>query len=135
VDNGSLSNGVVAGVLETLAMDSVNLLFARTGMFLEIDVGDDCSDGCWLYIWTLPIWVSKRDEKGHKRGAVPVYLTLCHRREPSASVCARLRSIGRGACISDMGPCLWHRDDRSRLLSCLFFYGIGSTWQAFSRKH
>ncbi len=31
--------GVVAGVLGTLAMDSLNLLFARTGMFSKIDVG------------------------------------------------------------------------------------------------
>jgi hypothetical protein len=31
--------GVVAGVLGTLAMDSLNLLFARTGMLSKIDVG------------------------------------------------------------------------------------------------
>jgi uncharacterized membrane protein YeaQ/YmgE (transglycosylase-associated protein family) len=31
--------GVVAGVLGTLAMDSLNHLFARTGMLLKIDVG------------------------------------------------------------------------------------------------
>jgi len=31
--------GVVAGVLGTLAMDLLNLLFARTGMLLKIDVG------------------------------------------------------------------------------------------------
>jgi len=31
--------GVVAGVLGTLAMDSLNHLFARTGMLLRIDVG------------------------------------------------------------------------------------------------
>ncbi len=30
---------VVAGVLGTLVMDSLNLLFARTGMFSKIDVG------------------------------------------------------------------------------------------------
>ena len=30
--------GVVAGVLGTLAMDSLNLLFSRTGMLLKIDV-------------------------------------------------------------------------------------------------
>ena len=30
--------GVVAGVLGTLAMDSLNLFFARTGMLLKIDV-------------------------------------------------------------------------------------------------
>ncbi len=31
--------GVVAGVLGTLVMDSLNLLFARTGMISKIDVG------------------------------------------------------------------------------------------------
>jgi uncharacterized membrane protein YeaQ/YmgE (transglycosylase-associated protein family) len=31
--------GVLAGVLGTLAMDSMNHLFARTGMLLRIDVG------------------------------------------------------------------------------------------------
>jgi len=31
--------GVVAGVLGTLAMDSLNLFFARTGMLSKIDVG------------------------------------------------------------------------------------------------
>ena len=31
--------GVVAGVLGTLAMDSLNLLFARTGMLSKIEVG------------------------------------------------------------------------------------------------
>ena len=31
--------GVVAGVLGTLAMDSLNHLFARTGLLLKIDVG------------------------------------------------------------------------------------------------
>jgi uncharacterized membrane protein YeaQ/YmgE (transglycosylase-associated protein family) len=31
--------GIVAGVLGTLAMDSLNLLFARTGMLSKIDVG------------------------------------------------------------------------------------------------
>jgi uncharacterized membrane protein YeaQ/YmgE (transglycosylase-associated protein family) len=31
--------GVVAGVLGTLVMDSLNLLFARTGMLSKIDVG------------------------------------------------------------------------------------------------
>ncbi len=31
--------GVVAGVLGTLVMDSLNHLFARTGMLLKIDVG------------------------------------------------------------------------------------------------
>jgi uncharacterized membrane protein YeaQ/YmgE (transglycosylase-associated protein family) len=31
--------GVVAGVLGTLAMDSLNHLFARTGMLLKIEVG------------------------------------------------------------------------------------------------
>ncbi len=31
--------GVVAGVFGTLAMDSLNLLFARTGMLSKIDVG------------------------------------------------------------------------------------------------
>ncbi len=31
--------GVVAGVLGTLVMDSLNRLFARTGMILKIDVG------------------------------------------------------------------------------------------------
>ena len=31
--------GVVAGVLGTLMMDSLNLLFARTGMISKIDVG------------------------------------------------------------------------------------------------
>ena len=31
--------GVVAGVLGTLAMDLLNLLFARTGMLLRIEVG------------------------------------------------------------------------------------------------
>jgi uncharacterized membrane protein YeaQ/YmgE (transglycosylase-associated protein family) len=31
--------GVVAGVLGTLAMDSLNLLFARTGMISKIEVG------------------------------------------------------------------------------------------------
>jgi uncharacterized membrane protein YeaQ/YmgE (transglycosylase-associated protein family) len=31
--------GVVAGLLGTLAMDSLNHLFARTGMLLRIDVG------------------------------------------------------------------------------------------------
>ncbi len=31
--------GVVAGVLGTLVMDSLNLLFARTGMLSQIDVG------------------------------------------------------------------------------------------------
>ena len=31
--------GVVAGVLGTLAMDSLNHLFARSGMLLKIDVG------------------------------------------------------------------------------------------------
>jgi uncharacterized membrane protein YeaQ/YmgE (transglycosylase-associated protein family) len=34
-----LVTGVVAGVLGTLAMDSLNLLFARTGMLSKIDVG------------------------------------------------------------------------------------------------
>jgi uncharacterized membrane protein YeaQ/YmgE (transglycosylase-associated protein family) len=34
-----LVTGLVAGVLGTLAMDSLNLLFARTGMLLKIDVG------------------------------------------------------------------------------------------------
>lgn len=33
-----LVTGVVAGVLGTLAMDSLNLLFARTGMLAKIDV-------------------------------------------------------------------------------------------------
>jgi uncharacterized membrane protein YeaQ/YmgE (transglycosylase-associated protein family) len=32
-------NGVVAGVLGTVAMDLLNNLVARTGMFLKIDVG------------------------------------------------------------------------------------------------
>ena len=31
--------GVVAGVLGTLVMDSLNYLFARTGMLLKIDIG------------------------------------------------------------------------------------------------
>jgi hypothetical protein len=31
--------GVVAGVLGTLAMDSLNHLFARAGMIIKIDVG------------------------------------------------------------------------------------------------
>jgi uncharacterized membrane protein YeaQ/YmgE (transglycosylase-associated protein family) len=31
--------GVVAGVLGTMAMDSLNLLFSRTGMISKIDVG------------------------------------------------------------------------------------------------
>ena len=31
--------GVVAGVFGTLVMDSLNLLFARTGMLSKIDVG------------------------------------------------------------------------------------------------
>jgi hypothetical protein len=34
-----LADGVIAGVLGTLAMDSLNLLFARNGMLLRIDVG------------------------------------------------------------------------------------------------
>jgi uncharacterized membrane protein YeaQ/YmgE (transglycosylase-associated protein family) len=31
--------GVIAGVVGTLTMDSLNFLFARTGIFLRIDVG------------------------------------------------------------------------------------------------
>ncbi len=31
--------GIVAGVLGTLAMDSLNYFFARTGMLLKIEVG------------------------------------------------------------------------------------------------
>ncbi len=34
-----IATGVVAGMLGTLAMDSLNLLFARTGMLSRIDVG------------------------------------------------------------------------------------------------
>ena len=34
-----VAKGVVAGVLGTLAMDSLNLLFARTGLISKIDVG------------------------------------------------------------------------------------------------
>ena len=34
-----IATGVVAGVLGTLVMDSLNHLFARTGMLLKIDVG------------------------------------------------------------------------------------------------
>ena len=34
-----VATGVVAGVFGTLAMDSLNHLFARTGMLLNIDVG------------------------------------------------------------------------------------------------
>jgi hypothetical protein len=34
-----IATGVVAGVLGTLAMDSLNLLFARIGMISKIDVG------------------------------------------------------------------------------------------------
>jgi uncharacterized membrane protein YeaQ/YmgE (transglycosylase-associated protein family) len=34
-----IATGAVAGVLGTLAMDSLNLLFARTGMLSRIDVG------------------------------------------------------------------------------------------------
>ena len=34
-----ISTGVVAGVLGTLVMDSLNSLFARTGMISKIDVG------------------------------------------------------------------------------------------------
>jgi uncharacterized membrane protein YeaQ/YmgE (transglycosylase-associated protein family) len=47
--------GVVAGVLGTLAMDSLNHLFARTGMLLKIDVGMigrmavGWAHGCFLY--------------------------------------------------------------------------------------
>jgi uncharacterized membrane protein YeaQ/YmgE (transglycosylase-associated protein family) len=47
--------GIVAGVLGTLAMDSLNHLFARTGMLLKIDVGmigrmaAGWAHGCFLY--------------------------------------------------------------------------------------
>jgi hypothetical protein len=47
--------GVVAGVLGTLAMDSLNHLFARAGMLLRIDVGMigrmavGWAHGCFLY--------------------------------------------------------------------------------------
>jgi uncharacterized membrane protein YeaQ/YmgE (transglycosylase-associated protein family) len=34
-----VATGIVAGVLGTLAMDSLNHLFARAGMLLKIDVG------------------------------------------------------------------------------------------------
>jgi hypothetical protein len=36
---GLVVTGVLAGVLGTLAMDSLNHLFARTGLLLKIDVG------------------------------------------------------------------------------------------------
>ena len=36
---GLVVTGVVAGVLGTLVMDSLNHLFSRTGMLLKIDVG------------------------------------------------------------------------------------------------
>ena len=127
--------GVVAGVLGTLAMDSLNLLFARTGMLSKIDVG---------MIGRMAVgWARGRFRYGHpseigtgrEREALRLHHALHHRRGPRGPVCVRLGSLGRRACITGMGPCLWRRDDDSFLLLRFPFHGVGSVWQAVSRRH
>jgi hypothetical protein len=51
--------GVIAGATGTLAMDSLNLLFARIGMLSKIDVGMIGRMAVGLDTRALLLWASK----------------------------------------------------------------------------
>ena len=55
--------GVVAGVLGTLMMDSLNHLFARTGMLSKIDSGDDWENVRGVGTRALPLSPSSEMEQ------------------------------------------------------------------------
>jgi len=127
--------GVVAGVLGTLVMDSLNHLFARTGMLLKIDMRmiGRMSMG-WVAL-ALPLSQSKRNETGRKRDALRLCHALHHRRGPCGPVRARLGSLGRRDCITGMDACLWRRNNGSLSILRLPFHVAGSVWLAVSRRY
>ena len=102
---------------------------------LENRSGDDWEDGRGLGTRALPLWASKLDGEDRKRDALRLCHALHHRRGLRGPVRARLGSLGRRACIIGMGACLWRRDDGSLLLLRFPFHGVGSVWQAVSRRH
>jgi uncharacterized membrane protein YeaQ/YmgE (transglycosylase-associated protein family) len=110
--------GGVAGVLGTLAMDSLNLVFARTGILSRIDVG---------MIGRLAAgWARGRFRYGHPSEV---------KRVANETPYGYITHYSIGVILADWGGCLWRSDDRSLALLGISVHGAGSVWQAVSRRH
>jgi uncharacterized membrane protein YeaQ/YmgE (transglycosylase-associated protein family) len=99
--------GVIAGVLGTLVMDSLNHLFARIGVISKIDVG---IIGRMAVGWTQGRFMYRHPDEME-----------CI---PNEMARARLGSLGWRACVTGMGICLWSSDNGSLPLFCIPFDGI-----------
>jgi uncharacterized membrane protein YeaQ/YmgE (transglycosylase-associated protein family) len=121
--------GFVAGVLGTLAMDLLNNLVARTGLFLKIDVA--------MIGRMAAGWTHGRFRYGHpdemeqvpQRDDLRLPRALRHRHWSRGPIRNRLGSLGRRYCVTDMGRPILCCDDRGLLLLRIPFDGTRSVWQ------
>ena len=125
---------VVAGLLGTLAMDGLNLLFARAGIISRIDVG---MIGRMAVGWTRGRFRYRHPSEMETAEHEMIYGIATHYAigvSPGGPLCRRLDPSGGRTCLTRLGSRLRDRHDDGVLVLRIPFHGFGRPRNGVSRR-